>query len=90
MAVVIRTLRATLPYLSFVCLSTGPTPLPIFGNLLSVAREDSVTFRAFHKLTKRYGPIVQLWMGGKKCVVISGKDELKVIAKRQEQFSLLD
>ncbi len=56
----------------------GPTPLPLLGNLLDIARADPVVFRALHRLSLRHGPIVTLWMGGRRAAVVSGREELKV------------
>jgi len=41
---------------------TGPTPLPILGNLLQIAIEGNPV-KAFSKYGEKYGPIYSIKMG---------------------------
>lgn len=45
----------------------GPNPNLIFGSAIDIAREG--TFRVFPKFTKKYGPIVGFYIGGRPQVV---------------------
>ena len=61
----------------------GPRCFPLLGNLpqLASARASSagVTFLGLHRLSLEYGPLMELWLGPRKrVVVVSGKEELKV------------
>ncbi|ODN02915.1 Methyl farnesoate epoxidase [Orchesella cincta] len=42
----------------------GPMPLPFIGNLIYIARQDPVNFKAMHKISKKYGEVVTLKLGG--------------------------
>ena len=55
----------------------GPTPYPLIGNLHDIARADKIIFRALHKLSLEFGPVVSLTLGPKKHLVVSGVEELK-------------
>nr|AKH03517.1 cytochrome P450 3082A1 [Paracyclopina nana] len=55
----------------------GPYPYPFVGNLHQIFKHEKVVFRALHNMAVKYGPVVTLWFGGKKQVVVSGVEELK-------------
>lgn len=46
-----------------IFLTPGPTPLPIIGNLLYIAREHPVSYIALHRISKKYGNITSLKIG---------------------------
>ena len=58
-------------------LLSGPTPLPILSNLYHIFKADKIIFLAFHKLSLQFGPVYTIFLGPKKCVVVSGVSELK-------------
>lgn len=49
-------------------LPPGPTPLPLFGNLLQLDQKDPR--RSFLKWKKMYGPVYTVWMGTQPQVFI--------------------
>ena len=54
----------------------GPTPWPIIGNLVQIAKTHKILCFALHKLSVKYGPIFKIYIGSKRLVVISGEKEL--------------
>ncbi|CAM8963757.1 unnamed protein product [Rhodiola kirilowii] len=46
----------------------SPPAYPIIGHLHLLT---PVTHQAFHKLTSKYGPIIQLYLGSNRCIVVS-------------------
>ncbi|KAH7709572.1 Protein CYP-33C9 [Aphelenchoides avenae] len=53
-------------------LPPGPTPLPLVGNLLSVARQASTSpYEAFNQWRKKYGPVYTYWVGEKPVVAVT-------------------
>jgi len=66
--------------------STPPTPpaLPIIGHFHLIAK--LAPHQSFHKLSIRYGPIMQLFIGSIPCVVISSPDIVKEFLKTHESF----
>jgi len=64
--------------------STPPTPpaLPIIGHFHLIAKLPP--HQSFHKLSIRYGPIMQLFIGSIPCVVISSPDIVKEFLKTHE------
>lgn len=63
----------------------GPTPIPIFGNLLQVDRTDMR--KAFLQWHKQYGPIFTIWMGADPQIFISDYDLMQeLFVKHGELF----
>ena len=64
---------------------TPPSPpaLPIIGHLHLISK---VPHQSFYKLSKQYGPIMQLFLGSKRCVVTSSPDIAKEFLKTNETF----
>ncbi|PIC24499.1 hypothetical protein B9Z55_017819 [Caenorhabditis nigoni] len=57
-------------------LPPGPTPLPLFGNILALSAEKP-GYEAFRKWTKEYGDVFTFWMGTKPYIIISSYSRLK-------------
>ncbi|CAL8127309.1 unnamed protein product [Orchesella dallaii] len=49
----------------------GPMPLPFIGNLVYIARQDPVNYKAMQKISKKYGEVVSLKIGSMKNVLVS-------------------
>lgn len=64
---------------------TPPSPpaLPIIGHLHLISK---VPHQSFHKLSKHYGPIMQLFLGSKRCIVTSSPYIAKEFLKTNETF----
>lgn len=63
----------------------GPRPLPLFGNLFQVdlKRLDQSLF----ELSKKYGPVFQVYFGLKKVVVLAGYRTVKeALVNHAEEF----
>uniref|UniRef100_A0A671WVC7 Cytochrome P450 2F3-like n=1 Tax=Sparus aurata TaxID=8175 RepID=A0A671WVC7_SPAAU len=56
-------------------LPPGPTALPLIGNLPQL--EKNAPFRSFLKLSKTYGPVMTLYLGWQRVVVLVGYDAVK-------------
>ncbi|CAJ1064933.1 Hypothetical predicted protein [Xyrichtys novacula] len=54
------------------CLPPGPSGLPIFGNLLQL--DKRAPFKTLQKLSERYGPVVTVYLGSQRFVVLVGYD----------------
>ncbi|XP_058071355.1 cytochrome P450 93A3-like [Magnolia sinica] len=59
----------------------GPIALPIIGHLHLIA---PIPHQAFHKLSKRYGPLMYLRLGSVPAVVVSNADTAREILKTHE------
>ena len=71
-------------------LPPGPSPLPIFGNLMALLPHISTPHKYFAKLAKTYGPIVSLQLGSITAIVISTPTLAKqVLHKNHSIFSTL-
>ncbi|KAM0027693.1 putative 3,9-dihydroxypterocarpan 6A-monooxygenase [Helianthus debilis subsp. tardiflorus] len=60
-----------------------PTPfrLPIIGHLHLLG---SIPHQAFHKLSKRHGPVFRIFLGSTPCVIVSTPETAKEIFKTQD------
>lgn len=56
----------------------GPYAWPIIGNLLDI-RSDEATLKAFEHLADIYGPVYQITLGGRKTIVVSSAEILKML-----------
>uniref|UniRef100_A0A3Q3W3N1 Uncharacterized protein n=1 Tax=Mola mola TaxID=94237 RepID=A0A3Q3W3N1_MOLML len=59
----------------FFCLPPGPTGLPIIGNLLQLNRK--APFKTLLKLSESYGPVMTVYLGPQRTVVLVGYDAVK-------------
>ncbi|EDL94179.1 cytochrome P450, family 2, subfamily c, polypeptide 70, isoform CRA_b [Rattus norvegicus] len=67
-------------------LPPGPTPLPIFGNILQVGVKN--ISKSMCMLAKEYGPVFTMYLGMKPTVVLYGYEVLKeALIDRGEEFS---
>ena len=55
----------------------GPKIHPFFGNFPTLLSLDQISYRAFHALTKEFGPVVRLVMGLSNILVLGGYKEMK-------------
>ncbi|XP_050228542.2 cytochrome P450 76A1-like [Mercurialis annua] len=62
-------------------LPPGPIRLPLVGNLLQLSKEPHVSFA---KLASQYGPIMTLWLGPIRTVVISSSEVAKEMFKHHD------
>merc|ERR1712131_94329 len=53
----------------------GPTPIPIFGNLLHLSLDNPM--RDFEKMAKKYGSVYSFYLGPRPAVMLNGFDALK-------------
>ncbi|XP_034556766.1 cytochrome P450 2F5-like [Notolabrus celidotus] len=58
-----------------VCLPPGPSGLPIIGNLLQL--DKRAPFKTMRKLGESYGPVVTVYLGRQRVVVLVGYDAVK-------------
>ncbi|MBN3314961.1 CP2B5 protein, partial [Atractosteus spatula] len=73
-----RTVQQNLP--------PGPLPLPVIGNLLQLDRK--ALFKSFVKLSKTYGPVLTVYFGVKRVVVLVGfKTVQEALVDKAEQFA---
>uniref|UniRef100_A0A5F5PJ32 unspecific monooxygenase n=1 Tax=Equus caballus TaxID=9796 RepID=A0A5F5PJ32_HORSE len=67
-------------------LPPGPTPLPIFGNVLQINTKD--ISKSLSKLAKDYGPVFTVYFGMKPTVVLHGYEAVKeALTGQNEEFS---
>ncbi|XP_061348252.1 3,9-dihydroxypterocarpan 6A-monooxygenase-like [Gastrolobium bilobum] len=59
----------------------SPPALPIIGNLHLISQ---LPHQSFHKLSTRYGPIMQIFLGSVPCVVVSNPEIAKEFLKTHE------
>ncbi|KAL8122472.1 hypothetical protein AgCh_018989 [Apium graveolens] len=62
-------------------LPPGPFRLPIIGHLHLLA---PIPHQALHKLSKRYGPLMHIFLGSNPCVIISSPEMAKEFLKTHE------
>ncbi|KAK8940879.1 5-epiaristolochene 1,3-dihydroxylase [Platanthera zijinensis] len=62
-------------------LPPGPTPFPIIGNLHNL---KGLPYLAFHRISKKYGPIMYLKLGQVPSIVVSSADMASEILKSQD------
>lgn len=63
----------------------GPTPLPIIGNLISLASYEG-PFQGFTELSKKYGEIYSLKLGTSKCVVVNNLNIIREVLNKKGKF----
>ncbi|MBN3281755.1 CP240 protein, partial [Polyodon spathula] len=51
-------------------LPPGPTPLPVIGNVHQL--DFKCLFKCFVKLSERYGPVMTVYLGSQRTVVLNG------------------
>ncbi|XP_074497298.1 cytochrome P450 2G1-like [Sebastes fasciatus] len=67
-------------------LPPGPIAFPVIGNLPQVDR--NVPFKSFLKLSETYGPVMTLYLGWQRTVVLVGYDAVKeALVDRGDDFS---
>ncbi|XP_026222684.1 cytochrome P450 2F3-like [Anabas testudineus] len=57
------------------CLPPGPPALPVIGNLLQL--DKKAPFKTLLKLSEKYGPVLTVYLGRQRTVVLVGYDALK-------------
>ncbi|KAM7412668.1 hypothetical protein PAMA_020172 [Pampus argenteus] len=57
------------------CLPPGPFALPLVGNLPQL--DKKAPFKSFLKFSERYGPVMTLYLGWERTVVLVGYDAVK-------------
>ncbi|MPC33642.1 Cytochrome P450 307a1 [Portunus trituberculatus] len=57
----------------------GPTPIPFFGNLLSLRKYSECPYQGFSELKDKYGPVYALKMGSTPSVVVNTFDTIKEV-----------
>lgn len=63
----------------------GPKPLPIIGNVLEIGSRPYLSLTA---MSKRYGPILQIQIGMRPVVVLSGNETIRqALIKQGEDFA---
>ncbi|XP_051002399.1 cytochrome P450 2C37-like isoform X13 [Acomys russatus] len=67
-------------------LPPGPTPLPVIGNFLQIDGKN--INQTFTKLSKAYGPVFTLYLGGQPTVVLHGYEAVKeALIDHGEEFA---
>ncbi|XP_032400728.1 cytochrome P450 2G1-like [Xiphophorus hellerii] len=56
-------------------LPPGPSPLPLIGNLLQMKK--TAPFKSFLEFSKTYGPVMTVYLGWQRVVVLVGYDAVK-------------
>ncbi|KAL2326952.1 hypothetical protein Fmac_020379 [Flemingia macrophylla] len=59
----------------------GPRPLPIMGHLHLIS---AIPHQSLHALSARHGPIMELFLGSLRCVVVSSPEVAKEFLKTHE------
>ena len=59
----------------------GPLPIPVFGNLLNL---NTDTHLCFTELSKKYGDIFTVYMGGRRAVVLNSFEVVKDAFSRRD------
>ncbi|XP_056297234.1 cytochrome P450 2G1-like [Pseudoliparis swirei] len=69
-----------------VCLPPGPTGLPFVGNLLQL--DKSAPFKTMLKLSESYGPVMTVYLGPQRVVILVGFDAVKeALVDRADDFA---
>lgn len=63
----------------------SPPSWPVVGHLHLLGR---IPHQAFHKLSCQYGPLMHLFLGSKRCVIVSNSEMAKQFLKTNESFFL--
>ncbi|XP_075125324.1 cytochrome P450 2K1-like isoform X1 [Leptodactylus fuscus] len=67
-------------------LPPGPRPLPIIGNLHML--DLNRPYQTLHQLSKKYGPVYTIQMGGEKVVMLCGYEAVKdALVNHADEFS---
>uniref|UniRef100_A0A7N8XCQ6 Cytochrome P450 2G1-like n=1 Tax=Mastacembelus armatus TaxID=205130 RepID=A0A7N8XCQ6_9TELE len=67
-------------------LPPGPTALPVIGNLLQV--DKHAPFKSFLKFSEAYGPVITVYLGWQRTVVLVGYDAVKeAMVDRADDFT---
>ncbi|XP_030644507.1 cytochrome P450 2F2 isoform X2 [Chanos chanos] len=64
----------------------GPTPLPLFGNLLQF--NPNAPLKELDKLSQRYGSVFSIFVGGRPWVILSGQEVIReALVTRAAEFT---
>ncbi|XP_059186650.1 cytochrome P450 2G1-like [Centropristis striata] len=67
------------------CLPPGPSALPVIGNLLQM--DKKAPFKTMRQLSESYGPVVTVYLGWQRVVVLVGYDAVKeALVDRADDF----
>lgn len=58
-----------------VCLPPGPSGLPVIGNLIQL--DKRAPFKTMKKLAESYGPVITVYLGPQRAVVLVGYEAVK-------------
>ena len=61
----------------------GPTPWPVLGNLPLLASLGSMS-RGFFELSQKYGPIMSIWLGPQRFVVVTSPEMAQEVLRAQD------
>ncbi|XP_023271812.1 cytochrome P450 2F3-like [Seriola lalandi dorsalis] len=71
---------------SQLCLPPGPPGLPVVGNLPQL--DKRAPFKSLRKLSETYGPVMTVYLGRQRTVVLVGYDAVKeALVDKAEDFS---
>ncbi|XP_069047960.1 cytochrome P450 2F5-like isoform X2 [Lepisosteus oculatus] len=67
-------------------LPPGPTPLPLLGNILQMDKD--APFESFVRLSERYGPVLTVYLGGQRTVVLVGYEAVRdALLQQSDDFT---
>ncbi|XP_030600183.1 cytochrome P450 2F3-like [Archocentrus centrarchus] len=67
-------------------LPPGPTALPLIGNLLQI--DKTAPFKSFVKLSETYGPVMTVYLGWQRTIVLLGYDTVKeALVDQTDEFT---